>query len=301
MKNPAPILLFTYNRLKHTRNTIEALKKNLLATDSDLYIFSDAPKTPEVAGQVQAVRDYSRTITGFKSVRIIERQQNFGLGKNIIDGVNTIIRQHGRVIVLEDDLLTSPYFLQYMNEGLALYEHDRSVASIHGYLCPVKRPMPETFFLRNADCLGWGTWKRAWDFFQPDGNILLKKLTDTGQTHDFDYQGAYPFIQMLRDQIAGKNSSWAVRWYASVFLNNMFTLYPGRSLVYHAGNDGTGVNSGFDSLLNVQLSKDPVSVRRIEIAQNADAYYAYVKFFHDLAHPPLFYRIKSKLKKIFTQ
>lgn len=296
----APILLFTYNRPEHTRNTIEALQKNLLAADSDLYIFSDAPKTPEAAGQVRTVRDYCKTISGFKSVQIIERQQNFGLGKNIIDGVKRIIDQRGRVIVLEDDLLTSPYFLQFINQGLNLYEHDREVASIHGYLYPVKSSMPETFFIRNADCLGWGTWRRAWDIFQPDGNILLEHLTGSGQIKTFDFGGVYPFTQMLRDQIAGKNSSWAIRWYASAFLNNMYTLYPGRSLVYHAGNDGTGENSGFDSLLNVELSQKQVAVSRIDIRQDPIAYDAFAKFYKLLAHPPLLQRVKRKLKKILA-
>ena len=174
------------------------------------------------------------------------------------------------------------------------------MASIHGYLYPVKSSLPETFFIRNADCLGWGTWGRAWDHFQPDGNILLKELTDSGQIKTFDFGGVYPFTRMLRDQIAGKNSSWAIRWYASAFLNNMFTLYPGRSLVYHAGNDGTGENTGFDSLLNVELSRTPIDVSRIPFRQDPVAYEAFAKFYKVLAHPPLLYRVKRKLQKIFA-
>ena len=125
-----------------------------------------------------------------------------------------------KVIVLEDDLVTSPHFLQYMNDGLGIYERDDRVISIHGYSYPVHGKLPETFFLRGADCLGWATWKRGWDLFEDDGQRLLNELERRNLTRSFDFDGSYPYTQMLRDQIAGSNSSWAVRWYASAFLRD---------------------------------------------------------------------------------
>lgn len=294
----APVILFTYNRLTQIKKTIEALQENKWADESDLFIFSDAPKSDEEQSKVKQVREYLRTVNRFRSVTIIEREFNYGLGNNIIDGVTEIIANYGKVIVMEDDLIASPYFLEYMNTALDLYENDDQVISIHGYVYPVKEKLPETFFLKGADCLGWGTWKRGWSIFEPDGNILLKKLLETDQSNAFDYSNAYPFTQMLKDQTEGKNNSWAIRWYASAFLNDKYTLWPGRSLIYHAGGDGTGTNTGFDSLLDVTLSVRPIEVVRINIEQNISAYNSFVSFYKKLSHPPIFYRLKRKLKKI---
>lgn len=301
MTRPAPIILFAYNRPIHTKNTIEALKKNLLASESELYIFSDAPKNAEAAPLVAEVREYLATIEGFAAVHIITREKNFGLGKNIIDGVTNIIGQKGKVIVLEDDLITAPWFLQYMNEGLTIYQDDPSVISIHGYLYPVKGEMPQTFFIKNADCLGWGTWTRGWDLFQTDGQKLLDRIQATNAAHEFDFDGAYPYTRMLQEQIAGINSSWAIRWYATAFLHNMYTLYPGKSLVYHAGNDGSGVNTGFDSILDTELSQGPIQVERIPVQQYEPAYAEFRKVLHTLAYPPLMYRIKRKIKNLIAR
>ena len=172
----APIVIFTYNRPWHTQQTVEALLKNEYASESDLIIFSDAPKNEAAKKGVEETRSYIRNITGFKSLRIIERDRNFGLANNIIDGVTSIVNEFGRIIVLEDDLLTSPYFLKFMNEALSLYEDEERVISVHGYIYPIKKSLPDTFFIKGADCLGWGTWKRGWDLFNSNGSELLHCL-----------------------------------------------------------------------------------------------------------------------------
>jgi hypothetical protein len=293
----APIILFTYNRLKHTRATVEALLHNKLASDSRLIIFSDAPSNELQDEKVREVRKFLKTIDGFEKIEIIERDKNYGLGENIIDGVTKVINQYGKAIILEDDLITSPYFLQFMNESLQVYEGNNKVISVHGYVFPIKRKLPETFFLKGADCLGWATWKRGWDIFESDGQALLNKLVERNLVKEFDYNNAYPYTQMLKDQISGTNSSWAVRWYASAFINDLYTLNPGRSLVYHAGGDGSGVNAGFDELLNVSLSKIPVKVIPAAIKRNDMVYNEYVKFHRRITHPPFLYRVKRVLKK----
>ncbi len=188
----APIALFVYNRPWHIQQTVEALQKNDLAEDSDLFIFSDAPKKKEAVAAVQEVREYIKTVGGFKSVSIIERDINFGLANSIIDGVTRMCNEYGRVIVLEDDLVTSPYFLCYMNDALDLYEHEESVISIHGYIYPVAEKLPETFFLRGADCWGWATWKRGWELFEQDGRRLLEELCRQKLTDRFDFDNSYP-------------------------------------------------------------------------------------------------------------
>ncbi|MGZ5133820.1 MAG: sugar transferase [Flavitalea sp.] len=295
----APILLFTYNRLSHTKNTIKALQRNPLSKESHLYIFSDAPRTEKDEEKVREVRMELKKIRGFQETTIVERDSNFGLGNNIIEGVTQIVNKYGKVIVMEDDLVSSPFFLEYMNKALSMYENNEQVISIHGYVYPTKNPLPETFFLRNADCLGWGTWKRGWDYFERDGNLLLKQLIESQEEYLFNYNDTYPYTAMLQDFVEGRNNSWAIRWYASAFLKNKYTLYPGRSLIFHSGGDGTGTNTGFDNHLDVNLSTSPIEIHPIKVEQNAEAYHSFVQFFANILRPSILYRVRRRLKKIF--
>jgi hypothetical protein len=240
----APIILFVYNRLDHTKKTIEALSNNLLANKSELFIYSDAAKDVSQPGDIDKVRSFIKTVKGFKSVTIIEREKNWGLAPSIIDGVTDIVNQYGKIIVLEDDLITSPHFLTYMNDALGLYENDSRVVSIHGYVYSVKKKLPGYFFLRGADCWGWATWKRGWDLFNPDAGCLLNEIKKQHLEKDFNFNNSYNYTGMLQDQIDGRVSSWAIRWYASAFLANTYTLYPGKSFVENIGFDGTGVHCG---------------------------------------------------------
>ena len=297
----APIALFTYNRPGHTHKTIESLKQNKLAEQSLLFIFSDGPKDEQGKKRIDELRNSLRKVNGFKAVKLIERESNFGLGKNIIEGVSQIIDQFGKIIVLEDDLLTSPFFLEYMNEGLNTYYQNNDVISIHGYCYPVKQKLPDTFFIRGADCLGWGTWKRGWRLFEPDGSRLLSKLIESNQEYAFDFQNSYPYTQMLKDQIAGRNNSWAIRWYASAFLQGKLTLYPGRSLIFHMGGDGSGTNTGFDDSLAVELSKTPVKLSDSEPMQNNEAYHAFAEYFRKVNNPTIWYKFKRRIKKMLSQ
>jgi GT2 family glycosyltransferase len=202
----APIPLFTYNRPYHTRKTVAALQKNKLSADSDLIVFSDGPKEGSSGEQIQLVRNYLKTIQHFNSIRIIERESNYGLSANILDGVTQIISQYGKVVVLEDDLVTSPFFLDFINEGLRLYENDENVISMHGYLLPVKEALPGTFSSEAQTVWVGPPGKRL-------GNIpagcepAAKKAVESNQCEEFDFDGSYPYVQMLKDQIAGKTSS----------------------------------------------------------------------------------------------
>ena len=275
----APIALFVFARPRHTRRTIDSLRQNELARESDLFVFADAPKTEAQTDSVREVRQYMRRIEGFKSVTIVERAANFGLAKSIVDGVTSIVNSHGRVIVLEDDLVTSPHFLTYMNEALEKYSNDDRVASIHGYVWPCSQPLPETFFLPGADCWGWATWRRGWDNFNSNGQYLLDELKRRNLTGAFDYDGAAPFLEMLEEQIKGKNDSWAIRWHASAFLAGKLTLYPGRSLVHNIGNDGSGTHSGDSAQYDAALSAMPIVVSNIKTEPSQVGMLAFADFF----------------------
>lgn len=278
----APIVIFVYNRPEHTRRTVEALKKNALAQESDLIIFSDAPKSETQAEMVREVRLYIRQIDGFKSVAFVERDANLGLARSIIDGVATTVNKYGRIIVLEDDMVTSPYFLTYMNEALEKYAGEDRVACIHGYVFPVVQPLPEAFFLPGADCWGWATWRRGWACFNSDGQFLLEELKRRKLIHAFDFDSTYPFFKMLEGQIKGENDSWAVRWYASAFLAGKLTLYPGRSLVHNIGNDNSGTHCGNATEYDVKLSGSPIKLNNISIEPSQRGRHAFEDFFRQI-------------------
>ena len=275
----APIALFVYNRPEHTRQTVEALQRNNLAVDSDLFIFTDAAQTPEAAASVQRVRSYLAGIEGFKSVHTIARERNLGLADSIVDGVTRVCGEYGRVIVLEDDLVTSPHFLRFMNEALDTYEDDERVASIHGYWYPVDGPVPETFFLRIPSSWGWATWSRAWRLFERDGGRLLAELRSRKLEKAFDLEGAVGYTRMLGDQIAGKNDSWAIRWDASLFLAGKMSLYPGASLIRNIGFDGSGRHSSVSKAYDAELTTGPIAVKRMEPEESLLAKAALVRYY----------------------
>ncbi len=293
----APIALFVYRRLSHTKTTVESLLRNKEARDSTLYIFSDAAKAEKDSAAVNEVREYIHALSGFKAVHIVEQETNQGLAKSIIAGVTSVLREHGRVIVVEDDLLLSPYFLQYMNDGLNLYENAEQVASIHGYTYPVDIKLPETFFLRGTDCWGWATWSRAWRIFEPDTARLYRQITDAGLANEFDYNGYAGNIKMLHNQIAGKIDSWAIRWHASAFLANMVTLNPGISLVQNTGMDGGGTHGDATSVFSTELSQKPVVVEFKEPVADHAVYEALERYFKS-RQPSLPEKLWTRLKRM---
>ena len=294
--NLAPIVLFVYNRLDHTKKTIKALKKNKLSKDSELIIYSDGPKNKVDDLQVQAVRKFINNISGFKKIKIIKKKSNQGLSKSIINGVTEIINIYKKIIVLEDDLVTSPYFLVYMNNALNLYKNDPKVASIHGYIYPIKN-LPETFFIKGADCWGWGTWDNRWSLFQEDGSILLNELKRKNLLKEFCFNDTYNYKQMLIDQINGMNDSWAIRWYASSFLKNKLTLYPGKSYIQNIGFDYKGTNtkqktSLFKISLNNHFSLDKIKIEESKFCRKK------IEKFHKSLKQNIFKKLISKLFSI---
>ena len=276
----APILLFVYNRLEHTQACVTSLCGNTLATASDLFIYSDAAKDSSQKEKVDEVRSFIHSIKGFKSVTIIERETNWGLARNIIDAVTTRVNQFGRVIVVEDDLVLAPYFLQFMNDALETYKDEPKVGHIQACDYIQDPNLPETFLIKWMGCWGWATWDRAWKYFNPDGKALLEELQKRNLTYRFDFNGKYGYTRMLRRQIEGKNNSWAIRWNASLFLNDILSLNVGRSLVKNMGFDGTGTHAGGGGLYSSILHMQPIFVEKISpIEENEQARMAYSRYY----------------------
>lgn len=258
----APIVLFVYNRLEHTKKTIESLKKNILANESDLYIFSDAAKYDSDFKKVEEVRDYIDKIDGFKSVKIIKAENNRGLANSVINGVSKIIDTYGKVIVLEDDLITSKFFLKYMNKTLDVYEKRKDIWSISGYTPNIKidENYADDVYLTYRGCSwGWATWKNRWvnidwnieDYDSFRSNSLLRK--------NFNISGT-DMTPMLDDQMNGRINSWAIRWCYNQFKENKTTVYPIKSYINNIGTDLSGTHSSSTKKYYVSLYENELKI-----------------------------------------
>lgn len=298
MSTPAPILLFTYKRLDTLKRTVKALQENTLASQSILYIFSDASKKKEDEAIVGSVRSFLRTITGFKKVEIYESEKNQGLANSIIRGVSQKIKIYGKVIVLEDDLETTPNFLAFMNISLNKYENHNKVFSISGYSFNLGTKTAEesdAYFLNRGWSWGWATWKDRWEDVDWAVTSYNTFINDREARSAFALGGS-DLNKMLDSQMAGQLDSWAVRWFYHQFRNAGLTLYPLYSKVFNDGFDQnathtTGSNSRYLPLLDTELKSD------FSLPEKIDVNAHYQKQFQKKMG--IFSRIISKLETIF--
>jgi hypothetical protein len=295
----APLVLFCFDRPVHLRKVLENISLNSLAKETRLIIYCDGP--PEQADKdqlrrISEVRSLVRSKDWCGEVEVNESSNNKGLAVSVIQGVSQVLEKYGKIIVLEDDLLVSGNFLSFMNKALAMYEQDERVISITAYIYPVRTKLPDTFFLRGADCWGWATWSRGWKYFRNDGRELLNELRARNLTAEFDFNNSYPYTQMLIDQVEGRNNSWAIRWYASAFLSGKLTLYPGLSLVRNIGIDGSGTHSGISDQWDVELSERELDLRPVAVLEDSHSKEIISSYFRELGKPrSLFGRILKKI------
>jgi Glycosyl transferase family 2 len=300
MQNLAPIALFVYNRPQHTERTVKFLKQNELAADSRLFIFSDGAKTDADADKVAEVREFIKKIDGFKSIEIVESKTNLGLANSVIAGVTRLNEAYGKVIVFEDDLISSPYTLTYFNEALNRYRDEEKVMHIGAYMYVLSdENLPDSFFYRAATSWGWATWDRAWQHFEPNIDTLLKQF-DSKKKSEFAIEGTMNFWKQMQDFKKGKNNSWAIRWYASIFLKGGLTLNPSQSLVNNIGHDGTGVHSGLNDIYNVIINPQPIKDFPTVVEENKAAYQA-IKTFLANRKGSMLNRIKRFVKEKLNQ
>lgn len=266
----APIVLFVYNRPWHTRQTLEALAKNELADQSVLYVYADGPKenaTDEDIEKITAVREVIKSKQWCKKVIIKESEINRGLADSIIDGVTETVNKYGKIIVLEDDIVTSKGFLKYMNDALEIYINVYQVMEISAYMFPINsRGLESTFFYNANSCWGWATWKRAWKYFENDSKKLYSKLIE--KKIDWDAFNAYQgnaFREQLLLNIGNKIKTWAVNWHSVIHLSNGLVLHPKKSLTKNIGFDGSGINCDKnDSYAKMRIAKK-INVKKIDV------------------------------------
>ena len=277
---PAAIAVFAFRRPHHLRKCLDALAANDQASESDVRVFGDGPRNESDKRAVSDVVEAAMSATGFRTISISQAEHNLGLAKSLTSGISQVLETEERVIVVEDDILTSKYFLSFMNDNLDAYAEDDRVASIHAYTYPHPRhKLPSTFFVKGADCWGWGTWRRAWAYFNPDSGYLLREIRKKGLMDDFTFRGTAPFDDMLIDRIAGRNDSWAICWYASALLADMLTLYPDQPMAINIGEDGSGTHGGSNTSYLQEVANTRIVPLRREVVENPEARRCFEDYF----------------------
>ena len=312
----APIALFVYNRPNHTMQTIESLSSNILANESDIYIFSDNAKNKDEEYNINKVRSLIKNIKGFKSLTIIEREFNYGLAKSIIDGVTEVINKYGKIIVLEDDVVTSPYFLKFMNDALNIYKNKEQIWGVSGRQYPISSVnLPDAFFLDHISCTGWGTWDYKWIYYNKNPDIYLQKISSKKDIYKFNHYGSSNIYSQLNLNKNGKINTWAIFWEAEIFINNGLFLFPSKSLINNIGFDKSGVHCNetlitdcgdlYNNIINIDNQNIPLKINKIALKRIRDFRFKYfpIKKYMFKKYKRKFINLLKKILKynIFTK
>lgn len=269
MHTKAPVALFVYNRPEHTKKTLERLSKNVGASELELYVFADGAKansSAEDLRKIKQVRELIAQQTWPRKTTVITQETNQGLARSIISGVSKVLDAHDAVIVLEDDICTSPAFLSFMWDALACYQQEKEVMHISGYTFPIRFPREythETYFTRLPFSWGWATWKDRWESFEYEPHTLWKSLKERKLLGKMDFEDTNDFHVQLTLNLKGKINTWAVFWYATMLLRGGLALCPTSSLVENIGNDGSGENSPSVDVFSHNKLSNKVEVEQI--------------------------------------
>ena len=297
----APIAFFAYKRPEHTRKSLESLYQNKGAESSDLFIFCEGTKRIEDEEAVRQVRQVVRSKQWCGNVHIIEHEKNMGCANSIIYGVTKICEEYGSVIVVEDDLLLSPYFLHYMNSALELYKNEPKVMQISGHMFPIKfaSSQEDSIFLPFTTSWGWATWQRAWQHFDPDMKGYEQLKLNKNKRYKFDLNGSFAYFNMLQFQLTDKIDAWDIRWYLSVFVLDGLTLFPKKSLVANIGFDGSGTHCRESLSLDGEMTHDKILSMPKSVKLNDKEVNIVFKYLRSLNKPPnLLQRIKIKSQSL---
>jgi len=287
----APVALFAFNRPEHTRKTLAAIASNSLASATDLFVFVDGPRTEEDIAKIREVCAIAGAVKSFRSLTIIRQDVNKGLAQSIIEGINRVLEEHDRIIVLEDDIVTSPAFLNYMNNSLSRFEGEKKVWHICGYNEPTGgRDTRKTSFSRLMNCWGWGTWRDRWQHFEKNPKKLLTEFTPN-MIDRFDLEIGEKFWFQVLANADGRMNTWAIFWYAAIFKRDGLCLNPQVTFVTNIGFDGSGMNCNIDEIRNKRRS-----LNRSQVVEYPKALKEDEKEFERLKK---FYQAKRKKRKKF--
>lgn len=262
------VAIFAYKRPVHLLRVLRALTPQVRSRQLPVHIFLDGSKSDVDSRDIEACFRIASMYQEKCGFVVRKNACNQGLYKSLTSGVTEMFMQFQRLIVLEDDILTSPYFIDYMLNGLDAYEANPRVASIHGYSLPFNTEVDETFFLRGADCWGWATWRDRWSLFRSDASNMVREIEDHNLGNDFDLGGQVSNLRLLKNRAENKSNSWAICWHASCFLADKLTLHPGRSLVKNIGLDSSGEHCSQSLQHDVSVTCHPIRIREIEVAES---------------------------------
>ncbi len=296
-----PIAVFTYNRPRHTQRLLASLSACQRLDECHVVFFCDGAKTPEQAAAVQQTRQVVTQWAQEHGADVVLRDENYGLAKSIVTGVTALCAQYGRVIVLEDDLVLAPAFLEYMLAALDHYADDARVMQVSGYTFPFEDDPPPGLFLQPvATTWGWATWQRAWDHYEHDTQEAMTLLKNPQKSRSFDLNGAYPYTRMYRQAAAGKVDSWGVRWWFSIWRRGGLVVYSRQSMVANEGFDGSGVHSGGKLGWQMHSVKNAKFLRSFPTEMDRNLFRKHCQFIrHNFApsRPPLHKRIWKAVRR----
>lgn len=260
MKDSAPLAIFAFNRPQHLERLFASLVTNPESVGSRYFIFCDGPRSDDDETAVRQTRDVVDRFAGTHRCRIFKQSANQGLAQSITRGIDTVLQEHDRFIVLEDDLVLSRHFLRFVNRSLDVFRDRPEIGCVSGFMYPVQPATPKAVLLPFVTSWGWATWADRWRAYNPDGAALAREIERTGRRREFDLGGSFHCWGMLQDQIHGYSSSWWIRWYATLFLRNQLSVWPGVSLLLNAGMDGSGTHCGESSRYEGLLADADVEV-----------------------------------------
>jgi len=310
MNHKTPVAIFVYNRSRHVKQLFDSLLACGRLDECDVHIYCDGIKKPEHASNVIAAREVVREYASRFDAIVIERTENIGLAHSIVAGVTDLCSKYGRVIVLEDDLILHPAFLNFMIQALDRYENEEHVVQVAGFTFPIQTPpQPDAFFLPLTTSWGWATWARAWKSYSWDAVDGVEQLsTDAELRKRFDLDGTYPYSNMLRNAMSGKIDSWAIRWYWQTFIRNNLTVYPRQSLVWQNGFDELATHTQkmtgefqteFDRFLQTKLNSSMAFPN--EVKESDDLFREVKKFLRPkkgLSMTGMYIKLKKILEKL---
>ncbi|EMM0233365.1 hypothetical protein RZ766_005370 [Providencia rettgeri] len=297
----APVVLFVYGRPLHTQRTIDALLLNPEASSTDLIVYSDHAKNDSHIDKICKVREIINNTIGFKSITLIKRKTNYGLAKNIIEGITETLKSHDKVIVLEDDLEVSDTFLRFMNDSLIFYENHDDIISISGFSYPIEMPLDypyDFYFLRIPLCWGWATWKQKWKLFNKD--LAIINSINQKEINYINFDGSNNFYSQAIYNYEGKLNTWFIYWYISSVINKKLSVFPIKSLVSNIGHDGTGENCSNDSRHNSLSYSFHVNIEKTKISENSDIVKNHKLYFKSLKLP-FRKRLINKIKRMSNE
>lgn len=290
----APVIMFIYNRPAHTRRTLEALSNNYGADKTTLYIFADGAQenaTQEDLKRIEQVRYLALEKPWCREVFLTVREKNMALEDNVINGVTEIMSKHEKAIILEDDIITSTYFLNYCNDGLEMYRDDKRVFSINGFMVPIDFQTPfETFLCPVAtSSWGWATWADRWALFETNPAAIQDMKGQKLLEDRFNVGG------MNKTYMLYYMNTWDIRWYYTAFIRNGLGLFPTKSLTMNIGFDGSGTHKGNEDLVQ-ELFESPAPVTHTDSIDLGH----YARLLNYVKIEPLTFKqkIKNRIKRL---